>query len=93
MRNLSLTAKKGQVSSLAPAILALVFAGIVLVFGIIMSESLRDTQTGQETGTVSANGTLTITGTRTSAVPCTVVVLVFTPQRVYNDTDGNQTLY
>ena len=37
--------KKGQVQSLAPAILALVFAGIVLVFGLVMSQELRDTQT------------------------------------------------
>lgn len=95
MRNLSLTAKKGQVSSLAPAILALVFAGIILVFGIIMSESLRDTQTGQETGTVSANETLTITGTKTSAITHATDCGFgsFTPTAVYNDTDGgNQTL-
>ena len=67
MRNLSLTAKKGQVSSLAPAILALVFAGIVLVFGIIMSEELRNTQDGAELITVTSNQTLTITGTGTSS--------------------------
>ena len=35
--------KKGQVSSLAPAILSLVFAAIILVFGIIISQSMRDT--------------------------------------------------
>ncbi len=39
--------KKGQVQVLAPAILALVFAAIVLVFGIIMAQELRDTQVGQ----------------------------------------------
>lgn len=61
MRDLSLAAKKGQVSSLAPAILALVFAGIVLVFGIIMSEELRNTQDGTELVTVSSNQTLAIT--------------------------------
>jgi len=35
--------RKGQVQTLAPAILALVFAAIVLVFGIIMSQNVTDT--------------------------------------------------
>ena len=34
--------KKGQVNSLAPAILSLTFAAIVLVFGIVMTQELRD---------------------------------------------------
>ena len=37
------TNKRGQINSLAPAILALVFAAIILVFGIIMSQGLTDT--------------------------------------------------
>jgi len=37
--------KKGQVQNLAPAILSLVFAAIVLVFGIVMSQELRDVDT------------------------------------------------
>jgi uncharacterized protein (UPF0333 family) len=61
MRNLLLGKKKGQVGGLAPAILALVFAGIVLVFGIVMAQSLTDTRTGSTTGTVSTNVTLTLT--------------------------------
>lgn len=36
--------KKGQVQTLAPAILALVFAAIVLVFGLVMTQSLTDTR-------------------------------------------------
>ena len=35
--------KKGQVNTLAPAILALVFAAIVLVFGIVMTQEVTDT--------------------------------------------------
>jgi len=38
--------KKGQVSNLAPAILALVFAGIVLVLGLVISQAMVDTQEG-----------------------------------------------
>ena len=34
--------KKGQVNTLAPAILALVFAAIVLVFGIVMTQEVTD---------------------------------------------------
>ena len=35
--------KKGQVQTLAPAILGLVFAAIVLVFGLVMIQETRDT--------------------------------------------------
>lgn len=35
--------KKGQIQSIAPAILILVFASVVLVFGLIMLQELRDT--------------------------------------------------
>lgn len=44
--------KKGQIGNLAPAILALVFAGIVLVFGVVISQELRDTQ---DEGTLAYN--------------------------------------
>ena len=52
MRSLNFN-KKGQVGSLAPAILGLVFAAIVLVFGLIMSQELRDVDTLSETSTVT----------------------------------------
>ena len=35
--------QKGQVQTIAPAVLALIFAAIVLVFGIIISQSIVDT--------------------------------------------------
>ena len=55
MRSL-LKDRKGQINSLAPAVLALVFAGIVLVFGVVMSQELRDTQL---TGAANCNSTHT----------------------------------
>ena len=61
-----MVAKKGQVSSIAPAILALVFAGIVLVFGIVMAQSLTDTRTGTQTYSI-VNESLTLTGTGISS--------------------------
>ena len=36
--------KKGQIQQLTPAILALVFAAIVLVFGLVITQNLTDTQ-------------------------------------------------
>ena len=35
--------KKGQIQSLAPAMIALVLAAVLLVFGLIMLQELRDT--------------------------------------------------
>ena len=49
---------KGQVQTLAPAILALVFAAIVLVFGLVISENLRDTQTAGSDAFEAANDTI-----------------------------------
>ena len=65
--------KKGQVNQLAPAILALVFAGIVLVFGLVMTQELRDTQTAGTQAYVSAN--LTIFGLGTFANFREIIVL------------------
>ncbi len=42
--------RKGQLNALAPAVLALVFAAIVLVFGLIITQSLVNTQDGKVTG-------------------------------------------
>lgn len=94
MRNLLLGKKKGQVSSLAPAILALVFAGIVLVFGIVMAQSLTDTQQGGQTGTVSTNVTLLPLNKNTTRITEATTKCGYeswTPTKVINWT-GNQTL-
>ena len=37
--------KKGQVETLAPAIITLIIATTVLVLGIVMFQELRDTET------------------------------------------------
>ncbi len=50
--------KKGQVNTLAPAILALVFAAIVLVFGIIIVQSLRDVDTLNDIAVTITNETV-----------------------------------
>ncbi len=55
--------KKAQVNTLAPAILALVFAAVVLVFGIVVIQELRDTTDGDDTtGAVTTNETITASG-------------------------------
>ena len=51
--------KKGQVNTLAPAILALVFAAIVLVFGIVMTQELKDNDTLNDLTVSVTNETLT----------------------------------
>jgi len=70
MRNISSLNRKGQVGNLAPAILSLVFAAIVLVFGIIMSESLGNIDAikvsksvTNESGGASLGATVYINGT------------------------------
>jgi len=54
--------KKAQVNSLAPAVLALVFAAIILVFGIIMAQSLRDIDTiGGQSKSIANESFLVVT--------------------------------
>lgn len=59
----SLSQKKGQLGGLTTSILSLVFAAIVLVFGIVISQELRDTQTAGSDAYVTANKTLVGLGT------------------------------
>lgn len=58
MKSILKQSKKGQIQTLAPAILSLVFAGIVLVFGLVISQELRDTQTAGTDAYIAANATL-----------------------------------
>jgi type II secretory pathway component PulF len=58
MRNILEMKKKGQIGGLAPAILALVFAGIVLVFGVVIAQELRDTQGATTEAYSAANKTV-----------------------------------
>lgn len=50
--------KRGQIQQLAPAILGLVFAAIILVFGLVISQELRDTQKAGTEAYTAANDTL-----------------------------------
>lgn len=74
----SITSKKGQLGALAPAILALVFAAIVLVFGVVISQELRDTQTAGTEAYESANTTLTGLGTFADFWEIIVLAIVIT---------------
>ena len=51
--------KKGQVNSLAPAIIALIFAAVVLVFGLVMTQELRDVDSVNDNPLSVTNETLT----------------------------------
>jgi len=55
--------KKGQVGNLAPAIISLVLAAVILVLGLVISQELRDTQTAGTEAYQSANATLVGLGT------------------------------
>ncbi len=51
--------KKGQLQSLTPAILALIFAAIILVFGMVMSQELVNSISADQAGT-GVNETMSI---------------------------------
>ena len=63
MRSILEKNKKAQINALVPAILGLVFAAIVLVFGLIISQELRDTQTAGTAAYNAANTTIVGLGT------------------------------
>ena len=70
--------KRGQVQSIAPAILALVFAAIVLVFGLVITQSLRDTQTSGTEAYTAANKTIVGLGTFADFWEIIVLAIVIT---------------
>ena len=70
--------KKGQLNTLAPAILALVFAAIVLVFGLVISQELRDTQSAGTEAYTAANETLVGLGTFADFWEIIVLAIVIT---------------
>ena len=65
--------KKGQVQNLAGFIIALVFAAIVLVLGMVITQELRDTQTSGTEAYTAAN--LTVVGLGTFADFWEIIVL------------------
>jgi len=70
--------KKGQVQSMAPAILSLVFAAVVLVFGLVISQELRDTQDIGTEAHTAANQTLIGLGTFADFWEIIVLAIVIT---------------
>lgn len=54
----SILHKKGQLAILPTAILGLIFAAVVLVFGLVINQELRDTQTAGSDAFQAANTTL-----------------------------------
>ena len=70
--------KKGQVQTLAPAILSLVFAAVVLVFGLVISQELRDTQETTTDAYDAANKTLVGLGTFADFWEIIVLAIVIT---------------
>ena len=70
--------KKGQVQTLAPAILSLVFAAVVLVFGLVISQELRDTQESTTDAYDAANKTLVGLGTFADFWEIIVLAIVIT---------------
>ena len=50
-------AKKGNLGILVPSILSLILAAAILVFGLVITEKLRDTTTGSDSNT-AANKTI-----------------------------------
>jgi ABC-type branched-subunit amino acid transport system permease subunit len=59
----SIYSKKGNLNLIVPAILALVLAASILVFGLIITEKLRDTATAGSAAYTAANKTVVGLGT------------------------------
>ncbi len=55
MRPISTSSKRGQLNTLAPAIIALVLAGLLLIFGLIIMQELRDTDVITKANAVTVN--------------------------------------
>lgn len=78
MRNIFSQKKRGQINNLAPAILALVFAAVVLVFGLVIGQELRDTQTAATDAYIAANKTVVGLGTFADFWEIIVLAVVIT---------------
>ncbi len=80
-RKLDIANKKGNLSIIVPAILTLVLAAAILVFGLIITQELRDTDIVNEGNSTDPGGTAydaandTITGLGTFADFWEIIVL------------------
>lgn len=70
--------KRGQLSGMATAILSLVFAAIVLVFGLVIGQELRNTQTAGTEAYTAANKTIVGLGTFADFWEIIVLAIVIT---------------
>lgn len=79
--------KKGQVNAIGPAVIALVLAGTLLIFGLVMLQELRDTDiiagsagsaTRNDTAYSVANTTLVGMGTFSDFWEIIVLAIVIT---------------
>ena len=77
MKNL-LKSKKGNINLLAPAIISLVLAAIILVFGMVMSQELRDTQDSGTEAYIAANKTIVGLGTFADFWEIMVLAIIIT---------------
>lgn len=73
MRNILEKNKKGQLSALPMAIVALILAGVILVLGLVIMQELRDTQVVGTDAFTAGNATLA--GVATFADFFTIIVL------------------
>ena len=78
LEHCKIKSKKGQVNAMAPAILSLVFAAIVLVFGLVITQSLRDTQSNTTEAWLAANKTVGGLGTFADFWEIIVLAIVIT---------------
>ena len=70
--------KKGQLSALPMAIVALVLAGVILTLGLVIMQELRDTQTAGTEAFNAGNDTLVGVGTFASFFTIIVLAVVIT---------------
>jgi len=71
MKSLSSLSRKGQINSLAPAVIALVIAAVFLVLGLIILQSLRDTDIVSKANTaVVTNETITTMTEAAESLSC-----------------------
>ena len=68
MRSLTFSKKGQTVQGLPTIIMALVFAAVILVMGLVITQSLQDTTTGSQTATAVTNESVTFTTPATSSV-------------------------
>ena len=73
-----LETKKGNLQLIVPSILTLILAAAILVFGLIITEKLRDTSTAGSDAYIAANKTVVGLGTFADFWEIIVLAIVIT---------------